>query len=282
MKNKIKWQFFATIFLFSLLNLHSEENKKFEYFIKKLYQDRLEAINDPVLAIELLNPSITYNSTKLPNSFGLQIDYGFSRESTEFYYEDFFYHSHEFAYGGNISSKIYPNNDDSRILDSWRFGMGWQNGYGYNFNKFKVYLIHRGTFDWTNLKLNFPTNEANMNKLEGNLRFGTSFASGIMISIAEPFNLGFYYEKSQIQPRYTFLNQIVSWGLENALQRAPDIFEEELVKEFQNYYPILYFIYKSSVSYLLYELRENNMNFPINSSNPLVIESFKVDLRFIF
>lgn len=263
-------------------NLKSEEDKKFEYFIKKLYQSRLEAVNNPVLALEILSPTIRLQNDILPKSFGLQVFYGFARESSEFYYEDYIYHSHEYAYGSDISTRLTGPTQENKILDLWRFGVGWQNGYAYKFNKTKLYLIHKASFDWNNLHLNYEHSNADIRKTSGELRFGTSFSSGVMLNVIEPFYFGVFYENSLINVRYTFLEHLATFGIENVLQRTPDIFEEELAMEFQNYYPLVYFLYKSAVSYTLYKLKEKNVNFPLKSSNPLVIESFKVDLRFIF
>lgn len=281
--NKKSWQLITAIFYLISINLYSKDDKKFEYFFKKLYQDRFETYNSPVLAVDLIKPQFNYSDFQdFPGSIGINIFYGFSRESSEFYYENFTYHSHEFAFGGNVSSKLLPESSLDKILDYWKFGVGWQNGYAYNLDFFKIFLIHQGTMNWNNLELNYQTDIQNLEKLQGDLRFGTSYSSGVMINLYKSINIGLFYEDYLVYPRYTFSNHILSWTIENILQRTPDYFEEELVKEFQEYYPIYYFIYKTSISSLLYHFRKGNMNWPINSSEPLNYNSIKIDLRFIF
>lgn len=281
--NKFKWQLITAIFFINTLYLISEENdKKFEYFFKKLYQEKIEAINNPVLGVEFLNPHISYDGKELPKNLGIQMFYGFFREVSEYYYEDFVYHSHEFAFGGNITTKLNPESNSAQIFDNWRFGLGWQNGYAYNFENFKLYLIHRGTFNWNKITLNYIPENNNLRRIQNDLRFGNSFSSGLMLQVYKPIHIGLFYEKSLVHLRYTFINNMVYWTIENVIQRTPDFFEESLVKRYQNMYPIYYFLYKTSVSLIMYNLRRENINWPLESPEALVIHSFKVDFRFIF
>jgi hypothetical protein len=285
--NLRKWQLVAAIFFIFSFNLNCENtNKDFEFFFKKLYKDKVEGKNQPLLAFNISSNFIYLPNIKdkkyLPKTFSYEFFYGFFRESDEFYYDDFTYHSSEFAFGGNTSSKLDPNKDLSKIYDSWRFGIGWQNGYKYNLNNLEIYLVHKGTFNWTNLELNYNSELHNINKFQSGLKFGTSYASGVMIKVSGPFQLGIMYEESQIHPKYTFSHQLLSLTIESILQRGIEFFEYDLIYHTGKMYPIYNFIYKTSISAILYKVREQNVNFPISSPHPIVNNSITLNFVFTF
>lgn len=281
------WQLVAAIFFINSYYLNCETtDKDFEFFFNKLYRERIEGINQPLLAFKLSSNEIYLpnNSKKnyLPKTFSYEFYYGFFRENDEFYYEDFTYHSSEFAFGGNTSSKLDPNKDLSKVYDSWRFGVGWQNGYKYDLNGVEIYLVHKGTFNWTNLELNYYSGLKNINKFQDGLKFGTSYGSGVMLKVIGPFQLGVMYEESLIHPKYTFSHQLLSLTIESILQRGIEFFEYDLIYQTGKMYPIYNFIYKTGMSALIYKLRENNINFPISSSHPIVNNNISVNFTFVF
>lgn len=287
-QNKFQWRFLTAIFfILALNNLEAKDDEKdFEYFFKKLYQNKLEELNHPVLSLKLRNPDIflptPFENKALPKGYSYEFYYGFFRKSQEYYYDDFFYHSHEYTFGGNTSSKLNPNADFGRLLDSWRWGIGWQNGFGYDLKNTEIYLIHKGSFNWTNLMYNFYEEDETLRSFTDELRFGQSYGSGVMIKVGGPFHISLTYEKSLIHRRYVFGEHLVSWGLENVLQRAVDVFEYELSYKFGKMYPVYYLAYKTAISALIYRLREDNINFPYNSERPLVANSINVTFNFIF
>ncbi len=287
-KTNTKLQFLtAIIFIFALNILNSkDEDKDFEYFFKKLYENKLEELNHPVLSLKLRTPDIhlptPFENKYLPKGYSYELYYGFFRKSEEYYYDDFFYHSHEYAFGGNTTSKLDPNADFGRLLDSWRWGLGWQDGFGYNVNNVEIFLIHKGSFNWTNIMLNFYEEDRAIRTFTNGLRFGQNFGSGIMVKVAGPFHVSMTYEKSLIHRRYVFGQHLVSWGLENILQRSIDLFEYELAYKFGKMYPIFYLAYKTAISSIFYKLREENINFPYQGDRPLVANSFNITFNFIF
>lgn len=285
--NKIQnWQFITAIFFVLSINLNAEDDKKdFEYFFKKLYQNKLEEINHPILSLKLSKNDIflnTGNDNYFPETYSYEFYYGFFRKQEEYYYDDYIYHSSEYAFGGNTTSKLDPNVNLGKIFDSWRFGFGWQDGYGYKVNNLEIFLIHKGSFNWTNISLNYDPNLPNMNKFTDGLSFGTNFGSGVMVKLLGPFHLEILYEKSHIHPRYVFGEQVSSWMLENILQRWLDFFEYELAYKFGNKYPVYYFLYKTAVSATIYKFREDNMNFPFKSSTPIISNGININFKFVF
>lgn len=288
MRNNFKiWQLIAAIFFINAYFLICETtDKDFEFFFNKLYRDKIEGVNKPLLAVKLSTNEIylpdNSRNNYFPKTFSYEFYYGFFRENDEYYYEDFTYHSSEYAFGGNTSTKLNPNQDLSKVYDSWRYGIGWQNGYKYDLKGVEVYLVHKGSFNWTNLALNYDSELKNMSKFQKGLKFGTSFGSGVMLKVTGPFNFGLFYEKSLIHPKYTFGNQLLSLGIESILQRSIELFEYDLIYHTGKMYPIYNFIYKTSISALLYKLREQNMNFPISSSHPIVVNNISVNFTFVF
>jgi hypothetical protein len=46
--------------------------------------------------------------------------------------------------------------------------------------------------------------------------------------------------------------------------------------------PVVAFILKGAISYGMYELRSNNMNWPIKTAEPMMFDNYKVGITFTF
>jgi hypothetical protein len=70
--------------------------------------------------------------------------------------------------------------------------------------------------------------------------------------------------------------------IETVGQTAIDGFIHAIMKSSPTAGPIINFVLKNALAYGLYELRRENMNWPFNSAEPLLFDSFKAGFTFTF
>lgn len=194
--------------------------------------------------------------------------------------------SKDFAEKEDNPSKIYG--------DIWRFGIGWQEGYGYQIGKSAIIPYTANTAVWTKTEIETPTDWAKMNSVgtQGDLaylnlfndtfRFGTSTEGGIKIQPVPLLTLNAGFERTVIFPRHLFWKHLGSMCVEWIGLGMADFFTREIMDESPAAGPIMNFILKNAVSFGMYQLRREKMNWPFNSVEPLTIDTFKFGVTFTF
>ncbi|MCX6148489.1 MAG: hypothetical protein NTW25_14745 [Candidatus Kapabacteria bacterium] len=165
-------------------------------------------------------------------------------------------------------------------------GFGWNKseGYGYKIggNGF-ISLYHGDGHYWSYLDIK---NANSNNKLDdfgkNELRYGKQFQSGIMISPLSNLNISLEYQRSMVYPRHLFWYELGSGAVEVIAEGALSIFTNKIKKSSPELYPIVKLIFDTSLSYGFYELRKKDMNWPINTASPLLIDSYKVGISYSF
>ena len=221
------------------------------------------------------------------NHYTFEGSYGFFRSFGDEKFASILRFASEYAFLGNISSdfKTFENNSLGIETDSWRFGFGYSDGFAYDFGKnSKFYLIHSSDWVWTRMDIignreSFPHDLA---KFDEKFKFGNKFRGGMKMQLYKGINLDFVYENTLIYPAHTVPKWLGMWVFDNLAQRWFDYFEPEWVDTFGNYYPWVRFIYKNLVSYILYEVRKDEMYWPFNSEKPVAFDSYKVGISFVF
>lgn len=173
--------------------------------------------------------------------------------------------------------------------ENWQFGINWGKGYGNEFHKyFKIYFNHKSGFSWTRLKL------ANKGSIQDTLfvnrfdryneifKFGEQFQSTGSIILFDLINLNASYQRTHIYPAHMFWYWSLSEILEGAAHSLLDEFVDEIKQFSPELTPLFNIILKTGLSYGIYELRRNNMNWPVDTEPPFVIEKFKIGLGFNF
>ncbi len=238
--------------------------------------------------ISLKNSGVNFNDAGL-----IEVKLGYTYLGKSKYSKSISRYESNFLYGSYISSKInakeIPGEDKT-----WRFGAGNANGYGYMLGKkSSLVLYNSSSFTWTRyddgilielFSMNEPMNERT--KLLGDfnqtIRFGTTTEAGIIVPIAGFVNLQAQYERTIVFPRHLFWKHLGSMMIEAIGQSAVDGFVKAIMKSSPTAGPILNFILKNALSYGIYELRREKMNWPFNSAEPLMFESFKAGFTFTF
>jgi hypothetical protein len=196
---------------------------------------------------------------------------------------------HEFHYLGiaTISSELGrtpPANEIS--ISSWRFAVAWEKGFGYETESMMVVPYNASGLTWSVLAIKGGVNNGADSAIfllfDDALRFGSKSEGGIRISPVRPMTLDFGYERSNIFPRHLFWKWVGGLVIESIGQGLVDRFIDRIMDSSPNAVPVVNFILKNALSYGVYELRREKMNWPFRSAPPLSIDSYKVGLAVVF
>ena len=225
----------------------------------------------------------------LSRAYLLELRYGFTRIDDRLPVDNVLYYASEFAFVTNVTSHLKPKTWQNVGItsDSWRLGFGFKNGYGYIFDeKTTLILYHSAALNsnQTDFELNAKDSAGQgiLNKFDKKLRFNNSFEGGIKLSVMDNINLNLSYEQNLTFSYFNFWEWFGSYFLEVFLQRSIDIFGNELLPSYPDYFPIANFILKNSISAVFYSLRSENSFFPSKSEYPLKFDSFKIGFTFWF
>ena len=177
-------------------------------------------------------------------------------------------------------------NTDGLRSNLWRFGASWSKGYGYNLGNSSIVLFNSGSFMWSKLDLkDFPVNQDDKNKLDRfnkSFRFGTSTENGIKIKLIPLISVEAGYEKAIIFERHLFWKWLGGEVIYFAGQGVLDAFIHEIKDSSPIAVPVVSFILKGALSYGMYQLRQEKMNWPFNTAPPLAYDQFKFGVTFVF
>ncbi|MGE5399517.1 MAG: hypothetical protein ACM3S2_03880 [Ignavibacteriales bacterium] len=201
-----------------------------------------------------------------------------------------------FAYISNsttdLISKTGAVNDISSNL--WRFGFGSQEGYGYKFGNSAIIPYTSNSFGWSRVEWNLPgaattgpllytPDEMNTLSLyDKTFRFGTMSEGGIKLQIVPLLTFNAGYERSIVFPRHLFWKHLGSMAVEWIGIGAVDFFSREVMDSSPAAGPIINFLLKNGLSYAIYQLRREKMNWPFDSAEPLSYDTWKVGMTFTF
>lgn len=237
--------------------------------------------------ITLKNSALDFRDAGL-----LEIRLGYTYLSKSSYSNKITRLENNYLFGSYISSKINTKNSNAEDK-SWRFGFGNSNGYGYLLGKkSSLVLYNSNSITWTRYDDGFPSamtpEELNsyryitLGDFNQTFRFGTTTEAGIIIPIAGFVNLQAQFDRTLVFPRHLFWKHLGSVMIEVIGQSAIDGFIHAIMKSSPMAGPIMNFLLKNALSYGIYELRRDKMNWPFESREPLLFDSFKAGFTFTF
>jgi hypothetical protein len=248
----------------------------------------------PQLGIKSLNTDFIK-----PGAAELRLGYSTLRE-----YDDYVIkYRNRFVFLGNFTKDLSNSPDDAIKLNVniWRFGVGWLEGYGYQIGKSAIIPYTSNSFVWTRLELGKyyvydPTSSLGLevnskiikeddNTLKlfnDSFRFGTMTEGGIRIRFIPLISVNAGYERAIVFPRHLFWKHVGSMAIEWAGIGAIDFFVREVMDESPAAGPIISFILKNGLSYGMYQLRREKMNWPFDSAEPLTLDTWRFGLTFTF
>ena len=171
--------------------------------------------------------------------------------------------------------------------NNWQFGVGWSGGYGYKMGgEASVTPYYTSSLTWTNLDFagdSLSPNDERIKELyDETFRFGTSSEAGVRIQATSLIALEAGYERSIVFERHLFWKWAGSGIIEIAAQGALDVFIKEVFKSSPAAGPIVFFVLKSALGYGIYELRQEKMNWPFPSAQPIAMDNFKFGVTLTF
>jgi hypothetical protein len=249
-----------------------------------------ELRGSPTIAFGFGQPRISLNNFNSgfsnPNYPELKLGYTSIHESK--YSDDVLRYRFNHIFLGNSFTKTNSNGSVSTDIrtDMWRFGFGWASGYGYDLGKSSIIPYHSTSMAWSRVQfkdaLQNPSDAAFAERFDEAFRFGTGVEAGIRFKIIPLVSLDVSYERSIIFERHLFWKWAGSGIIEAAAQGMLDHFVGKIGKSSPAALPIVSVILKSALSYGIYELRQEKMNWPFNSAAPLAYDQFKVGMTFNF
>ncbi len=217
-----------------------------------------------------------------PNLLELQLGYTNLKMK---WLESIFEMNYRFVSVSNISTKLSGNKDGLKT-DMWRIGVGKTNALGYKFGKSALIPYYSNSLIWSRLKMNDIVNDSTdkevIDHFNNSFRFGTSSKGGIEFQLTENIGLNAEYERSIVFPRHLFWKWAGSVMIEASSQVLIDEFVDAIYKSSPFAAPIVNFLLKNALSYGIYELRQDKMNWPFDTVAPLSYDQFKFGLSFVF
>ena len=263
----------------------------FEKFIERInYSKKIQNSNLIAVSYGISNLDYPHKDifSELSNIFLLEIRYGFVRIDDDFRASNFAYLASETGYFANHSSHmtIKEFKDEGKTTDSWQFGFDFTNGYGYNSKMGQSFFIHSGGLGWTVIDFeNLGESIAEQRRydvFDKKFKFGTDFESGLRHYFNKSISLDALYRHSIYFPEFSGWKFLGSYVTELLIQRTIDYYAEDFIPIFPNSFPIINWSAKTLVSYLLYELKRDQMNFPFESEPPINFYTYKIGVSLTF
>ncbi|MGE5797117.1 MAG: hypothetical protein ACM34N_10045 [Ignavibacteria bacterium] len=189
----------------------------------------------------------------------------------------------------NFTPELRGGSDNAGKIntDMWRFAFGRASGFGYKIGKDAAVIpYYSGSFTWSTVdfkdSISNSADNATAELFDEAFRFGTSAEGGIKIKVLPVLTLEAGYERSIIFPRHLFWKWLGSAGIELIGQWALDEFIDNIMDSSPYAAPVVNFVLKNALSYGIYELRQEKMNWPFESAAPLAYDQFKFGVTFVF
>ncbi len=166
-----------------------------------------------------------------------------------------------------------------------RFGMGNEESYGYDLAGSSVVPYFLSSISWTELKSGRPASLGQsdvdiLNRYEGTFRFGVSGESGVRANLGRTISVSGSYEAGVVYPRIVFWELMGSYAVVGIANGIVTWFGDDMLKASPTLGPIFLFLIRSGVTWGVYQLWREDMNWPFGSETPLTHESLKFGLSF--
>lgn len=241
----------------------------------------------PTIALSYGSANVQHKdfNTTFTNPNFIELKLGYTNIRPSKYSEEILGYMFNNAFLSNHFGK--NENSNAKIaFDMWRFGFGWAKGYGYDLGESAIIPYHSTSMSWSRVKFKnaiTDSNDANIaERFNESFRFGSATEAGIRVQIVPLICIDIAYERSIIFERHLFWKWAGSGIIEAASQGMLDHFIKKIGKSSPMALPIVNFVLKSALSYGIYELRQEKMNWPFSSAAPLSFDQWKVGVTFNF
>ena len=218
----------------------------------------------------------------------LEVKLGYTDEKVYKYEENIIDYDFKYLYLSNISTDISKNTVSAPELENsaWRFGLGKASGYGYKIGSGAVIPYYSFDLSWSRLDFKDQTvpaaDKTLLDNFDGSFRFGTNAEGGIKLKVIPMLTFDASYERAIIFPRHLFWKWAGSAAIESISQFLVDGFVKEIMHSSPYAGPVMSFILKNALSYGIYELRQDKMNWPFSTEPGIGYDQFKFGVTFVF
>lgn len=223
----------------------------------------------------------------------LEVRLGFIKEHNTWEKDNIIEQRYRYFYLSHESNKLASKEPTGLEIESdmWRFGFGRSSGYGYKLGEnTSIVFYNSSTLNWSRIDFKYPNfltlipdPEIDiLNLYDESFRFGTSDEGGIRFRIAKNIMFHAGYERSVVFQRHLFWKWAGSAIIEEAAQGLLDGFIHKIFRSTPYAGPIVNFVLKNALSYGIYELRKDKMNWPFKSEAPITYDQFKFGMTFVF
>jgi hypothetical protein len=248
-------------------------------------------------AISLLYGLATMDRSDLQTQFVdpalFEVKLGYIKDKPAWKTDYIINHSYNYLYLSNESNKLAGKEPVGSEVESdmWRFGYGSSSGYGYKLSESSAIILYNTwTLNWSNIDFKYPDGPTFipdssvdiLNLYDETFRFGTSNEGGIRVKVFDNVMLDAGYERSIVFQRHLFWKWAGSALIEVTAQGLLDGFIHKIFRSSPTAGPIVNFILKNALSYGIYELRQDKMNWPFPSEAPISYDQFKFGMTFVF
>ena len=237
------------------------------------------------------NSSLQSISPPLADPGFLQVKLGYSRTRTYDYATNVLKHSFKHVSVSHYSQRLDGMAEPGEIRsDIWRVAGTFESGYGYGLSRnpsgTSILLIHGSGWNWSSVSFKDsaanPEDEQLLESFEDGIRFGTNVEVGLRVRVVPLLAVDAGFERSIIFRRHLFWKWAGSALLETGLQWVLDRFVQRIARSTPEAAPVVNVLLKGALSYGLYEARKSNMNWPFSTEAPIIDDTFKFGLTFMF
>lgn len=189
----------------------------------------------------------------------------------------------------NFTTDIGSEAEDADIdIKTWRVGVNFSTGYAYDLGKGGAIIPYNSSgLMWSVVKLDdsfsIDTNDVNvLNLWHDEVRFGGKTEGGIKIRFIPNIEFDVSYERSMVFRRHLVWYWLGSFAIEQAVTGVIDQFVDRILENTPVAVPVVSFVLKSAWSYAAYELRKEEMYFPFGGEAPLMQDTYKFGVTFVF
>lgn len=180
----------------------------------------------------------------------------------------------------NKSSIKKPNE-----LAAYQLSIGEFESYGYRVKDALFSLGTGGEINWTQTtfdRSSIGPDTLILDYYNNAIRFGQAYNSELSLQLFDFISFQANYKYGLIFPRHLFWKHLGSFMIEEAVKSLLEDYLKRVFSMRPAVGPIVHFILKSSLDYLLYELKKEKMNWPFKTVSPLTYDIYTIGLKFTF
>ena len=189
---------------------------------------------------------------------------------------------------GSSSTRLADAGDPGETETTlWRFMAGERKGYGYRTGDTAFIAPYQGTsvffddFDAYNGPF-APADVAALEPFDGHTRVGSAFEGGIAFGISRSITLDAGFEELAVYPHWVFWEAAGSGLVHGIALEVADGISRQVARKAPRAAPIVSFILRNGISYVIYHQRRSEVNWPFGGGPGLIYEGFKVSFTFTY